>query len=145
MFHLSQISIATNQFQWNIINCIYSNWHYINSIALLTYFFLLIESFFSLFTSQIQGMMICSVSDFVFRRLVEITFACQISWLILYLPATTIMSLNDMFELYPCVTAQEGAMILRMNIRIKIRKVWKESCYGKAETLEDAEEAARWW
>jgi len=43
------------------------------------------------------------------------------------------------------VTAQEGAMILRMNIRIKIRKVWKESCYGKAETLEDAEEAARWW
>jgi hypothetical protein len=22
--------------------------------------------------------------------------------------------------------------------------VWKELCYGKAETLEDAEEAARW-
>jgi len=36
-------------------------------------------------------------------------------------------------------------MILRMNIRIKIRKVWKELCYGKAETLEDAVEAARWW
>ena len=43
------------------------------------------------------------------------------------------------------VTAREGTTILRMNIRIKIRKVWKELCYGKAETLEDAEEAARWW
>jgi len=29
--------------------------------------------------------------------------------------------------------------------RRKIWKVWKELCYGKAETLEDAEEAARWW
>ena len=27
----------------------------------------------------------------------------------------------------------------------KIWKVWKELCYRKAETLEDAEEAARWW
>jgi len=36
-------------------------------------------------------------------------------------------------------------MIFRMNIRIKIRKVWKELCYGKAETLEDAKEAVRWW
>jgi len=34
--------------------------------------------------------------------------------------------------------------ILRNNRR-KIRKVWKELYYGKAETLEDAEEAARWW
>jgi len=42
------------------------------------------------------------------------------------------------------VTAQEGMEILRNNRR-KIRKVWKELCYGKAETLEDAEEAARWW
>jgi hypothetical protein len=23
--------------------------------------------------------------------------------------------------------------------------VWKELCYGKAETLGDAEEAVRWW
>ena len=42
------------------------------------------------------------------------------------------------------VTAQEGTKILGEN-RGKIRKVWKELCYGKAETLEDAEEAARWW
>jgi len=42
------------------------------------------------------------------------------------------------------VTAQEGTEILRNNRR-KIRKVWKEFYYGKAETLEDAEEAARWW
>jgi len=40
------------------------------------------------------------------------------------------------------VTAQEGTMILRMNITLKIRK---ELCYGKEETLEDAAEAARWW
>jgi len=31
------------------------------------------------------------------------------------------------------------------NNRRTIRVVWKELCYGKAETLEDAEEAARWW
>jgi len=42
------------------------------------------------------------------------------------------------------VTAQEGTKILRHNGR-KIREVWKESCYGKAETLVDAEEAARRW
>jgi len=44
----------------------------------------------------------------------------------------------------PDVTAQEGTEILGNNSR-KIRKVWKELCYGKAETLEDAKEAARWW
>ena len=42
------------------------------------------------------------------------------------------------------VTAQEGTEILGNNSR-KIQKEWKELCYGKAETLEDAEEAARWW
>ena len=42
------------------------------------------------------------------------------------------------------VTAQEGTEILGNNRR-KIRKVWKELYYGKTETLEDAEEAARWW
>ena len=31
------------------------------------------------------------------------------------------------------------------NNRRKIRVVWKELCYGKTETLEDAEEAVRWW
>jgi len=43
-----------------------------------------------------------------------------------------------------CVTAQEGTEILGNNSR-KIQKAWKELCYRKAETLEDAEEAARWW
>ena len=43
-----------------------------------------------------------------------------------------------------CVTAQEGTEIRGNNSR-KIQKEWKELCYGKAETLEDAEEAARWW
>ena len=43
-----------------------------------------------------------------------------------------------------CVTAQEGTKVLG-KYRRKIRKVWKELCYGKAETLEDAEEAERWW
>jgi len=42
------------------------------------------------------------------------------------------------------VTAQIGTAILGNNRR-KIRVVWKELCYGKAETLEDAEEAARGW
>jgi len=42
------------------------------------------------------------------------------------------------------VTAQEGMKVLR-KYRRKIWKVWKELCYGNAETLEDAEEAARWW
>ena len=42
------------------------------------------------------------------------------------------------------VTAQEGTKVLG-KYRRKIRKVWKELCYGKAETLEDAEEAKRWW
>jgi len=42
------------------------------------------------------------------------------------------------------VTAQEGTKVLG-KYRRKIWKVWKELCYGKAETLEDAEEAARWW
>ena len=42
------------------------------------------------------------------------------------------------------VTAQGGTKVLG-KYRRKIRKVWKELCYGKAETLEDAEGAARWW
>jgi len=42
------------------------------------------------------------------------------------------------------VTAQAGTVIPGNNRR-KIRVVRKELCYGKAETLEDAEEAARWW
>jgi len=46
--------------------------------------------------------------------------------------------------LQPIVTAQEGTKVLR-KYRRKIWKVWKELCYGKAETLEDAEGAARWW
>jgi hypothetical protein len=28
---------------------------------------------------------------------------------------------------------------------VNMWKVWKEFCYGKAETLVDVEEAARWW
>ena len=39
------------------------------------------------------------------------------------------------------VTAQEGTEILGNNRR----KVWKELYHGKAETLGDVEEAARWW
>jgi len=35
--------------------------------------------------------------------------------------------------------------VLPGNNRRKIRVVGKELCYGKAETLEDAGEAARWW
>jgi len=42
------------------------------------------------------------------------------------------------------VTAQEGTRILGKNRR-EIRKVWKELCHGKAETLEDAEETVKWW
>jgi len=42
------------------------------------------------------------------------------------------------------VTAQAGTVVPGNNRR-KRRVVWKELCYGKAETLEDAEEAARWW
>jgi len=42
------------------------------------------------------------------------------------------------------VTAQAGTVVPGNNRR-RIRVVWKESCYGKAETLEDAEKAARWW
>jgi len=41
-------------------------------------------------------------------------------------------------------TAQEGTEILGNNRR-KIWMVWKELYHGKAETLEDAEEATRWW
>ena len=40
------------------------------------------------------------------------------------------------------VTAQDGTEILGNNRR-KIWKVWKELCHGKAETLEDAEEAEK--
>jgi len=42
------------------------------------------------------------------------------------------------------VTAQAGTVIPGNNRR-KIRVVRMELCYGKAETLEDVEEAARWW
>jgi len=42
------------------------------------------------------------------------------------------------------VTAQAGTMVPGNNRR-RIRRVWKVLCYGKAETLEDVEEAARWW
>jgi hypothetical protein len=41
-------------------------------------------------------------------------------------------------------TGLVGMKVLRNNRRT-IRVVWKEFCYGKAETLEDAEEAARGW
>ena len=41
------------------------------------------------------------------------------------------------------VTAQEGTKVLG-NSRRKIRRVWKELYYRRAETLEDAEEAVRW-
>jgi len=50
--------------------------------------------------------------------------------------------LNEMC--YAIVTAQAGTVIPGNNRR-QIRVVRKESCYGKAETLGDAEEAARWW
>jgi len=59
-----------------------------------------------------------------------------------YIPSTTRQILNNLHSAN--VTAQEDTRILRQNGR-KIRKVWKELCYGKAETLVDAEEAARWW
>ena len=42
------------------------------------------------------------------------------------------------------VTAQAG-MVIPGNNRRKIRVVRKELSYGKTGTLEDAEEAARWW
>jgi hypothetical protein len=40
--------------------------------------------------------------------------------------------------------AQAGTEIFGNNGR-EAEVVWKELCYQKAETLEDAEEAARWW
>jgi hypothetical protein len=42
------------------------------------------------------------------------------------------------------VTVQKGTKILRDNGR-RFLVVSKELCYGKAETLEDAEEAVRGW
>jgi len=42
------------------------------------------------------------------------------------------------------VTAQKGTKILRNN-EGRFLEVWKELCYGKAETLEDAEIAVRGW
>jgi hypothetical protein len=43
------------------------------------------------------------------------------------------------------VIAQRNTKVLRNNSR-KIRMVWKELCYGKAETLGDAENTATgWW
>jgi len=56
----------------------------------------------------------------------------------------TMMTNDTYYARATSVTAQEGTEIPRNNRR-KIRKVWKEWCNGKAETLEDAEEAARWW
>ena len=53
-------------------------------------------------------------------------------------------SCGDKSESTLIVTALEGIKILGNNSR-KIQAVWKELCYGKAETLEDAEGAARWW
>jgi hypothetical protein len=43
-----------------------------------------------------------------------------------------------------CVTAQIGTRILRDHGG-RFLVVSKELCYGKAETLEDAEEVARGW
>jgi len=40
--------------------------------------------------------------------------------------------------------ALEYMAVLGNNGR-KLRRVWKEMCYRKAETLGDAQEAARWW
>ena len=51
---------------------------------------------------------------------------------------------EDLMENWLVVTAQAGTVVPGNNRR-KLRVVWKELCYGKAETLEDAEEAARWW
>jgi hypothetical protein len=42
------------------------------------------------------------------------------------------------------VTAQKGTKILKDNGR-RFLAVLKELCYGKAETLEDAEEAVKGW
>ena len=44
----------------------------------------------------------------------------------------------------PSVTAQIGTRILRDNGR-RFLVVSEELCYGRAETLEDAEEAVRRW
>jgi hypothetical protein len=42
------------------------------------------------------------------------------------------------------VTALKGTKILGSNDGL-VDVVWKELCYGKTETLGDAEEVARWW
>jgi len=42
------------------------------------------------------------------------------------------------------VTVLEYTEILQYNGRKPVM-VWKDLCYGRAETLGDAEEAARWW
>jgi hypothetical protein len=42
------------------------------------------------------------------------------------------------------VTAVEGTKVLGNN-ELKIRRMWKELCHKRAETLADAETAARWW
>jgi hypothetical protein len=42
------------------------------------------------------------------------------------------------------VTAQAGTEILGNNGR-DVEEVGKELCYGKTETLDDAEKVARWW
>jgi hypothetical protein len=38
-----------------------------------------------------------------------------------------------------------GDMEVFVNTGSCAKRVWKEFCYGKAETLEDAEEAVRGW
>jgi len=57
-----------------------------------------------------------------------------------YIDEFTVCYLEDIL----IVTAQAGTVIPG-NDRRKIRVVRKELCYGKAETLEDVEKAARWW
>jgi hypothetical protein len=43
-----------------------------------------------------------------------------------------------------CDTALKGTKILGVSVT-NIWRVSKELCYGKAETLEDAEEGTWWW
>jgi len=61
-------------------------------------------------------------------------FLCELTIVIPRLPC--------LFRMAGAVTAQGGTTVIGNN-RVKIRRVWKELCYGKAETLKDAEEMMR--
>jgi len=93
----------------------------------------------SLRTPTIHFTLMCDVSQWWLIMLVNLTLTSNLwHWV------SDIDSLKLSLWHWVSVTVQAGTVIPRNNRR-KIRVVRKELCYGKAEMLEDVEEAARWW